>query len=92
MDLGHLHKFDEVIQKYRDEGVHNYLINMKDVTAINSSGISKILNLHLRLENEEGSLALAELSPICSYVLELTQLIDVFKIYATQSEAMGQFS
>ena len=82
----------ETINKLVEEGKKNILINMRDVTTIDSSGIGELVGCYTSVTNKGGKLKLLHLPPKISDVLTVTQLITVFDVYESESEAIASFT
>jgi len=81
----------ETINKLAEDGKKNILINMKDVTTIDSSGIGELVGCYTSVTNKGGKLKLLHLPPKINDVLTVTQLITVFDVYDLESEALATF-
>ena len=81
----------ETINKLAEDGKKNILINMKDVTTIDSSGIGELVGCYTSVTNKGGKLKLLYLPPKINDVLTVTQLITVFDVYDSESEALATF-
>ena len=81
----------ETINKLVDSGKKNILVDMKDVTTIDSSGIGELVGCYTSVTNKGGKLKLLHLPPKINDVLTVTQLITVFDVYESESEALGSF-
>ena len=92
MDLDQIGELDRIFNEYFAQGYRLFVLNMVDVRDISSTGISRILSMFKKLELSRGRLALAELSAVSAYVLELARLDDIFPMYLTQKEAIESFS
>lgn len=82
----------ETINKLVDEGKKNILINMSEVTTIDSSGIGELVGCYTSVTNKGGKLKLLHLPPKINDVLTVTQLITVFDVYDSEPEAVGSFA
>ena len=82
----------ETINKLVDSGKKNILINMQEVTTIDSSGIGELVGCYTSVTNKGGKLKLLHLPPKISDVLTVTQLITVFDVYESESEAISSFA
>jgi anti-sigma B factor antagonist len=81
----------ETINQLVDSGRKNILVNMADVTTIDSSGIGELVGCYTSVTNKGGKLKLLHLPPKISDVLTVTQLITVFDVYETDAEALASF-
>ena len=82
----------ETINKLVEDGKKHILINMKDVTTIDSSGIGELVGCYTSVTNKGGRLKLLHLPPKISDVLTVTQLITVFDVYESESEAVASYA
>ena len=82
----------ETINKLVEDGKKNILINMQDVTTIDSSGIGELVGCYTSVTNKGGKLKLLGLPPKISDVLTVTQLITVFDVYETEQDAIATYA
>lgn len=82
----------ETINRLVEEGRKNILINMRDVTTIDSSGIGELVGCYTSVTNKGGKLKLLNLPPKINDVLTVTQLITVFDVFDSEQEAVGSFA
>ena len=81
----------DTISNILNSGKHNILVNMTEVTAIDSSGIGELVGCYTTVTNKGGKLRLLHLPPKIQDVLTVTQLITVFDVYETEAEAVASF-
>ena len=82
----------EVINGLVEKGKKNILINMQEVTTIDSSGIGELVGCYTSVTNKGGKLKLLHLPPKINDVLTVTQLITVFDVYESESEAHATYA
>ena len=82
----------ETINNLVESGKKNILINMQDVTTIDSSGIGELVGCYTSVTNKGGKLKLLHLPPKINDVLTVTQLITVFDVYESEPEALASFA
>lgn len=70
------------------EGKRNIIIDLTDVSYVDSSGLSSLLVANRLCKNLDGSLILTGLQPALKKLIEITQLENIFKIVPTISEAV----
>lgn len=68
------------------------LINLKEVTTIDSSGIGELVSAYTTVTNRGGRLKLLHLPPKVQDILQITQLVTVFEVHDDEDEAIGSFS
>jgi anti-anti-sigma factor len=81
----------DTITKLLEAGKNNILVNMNEVTAIDSSGIGELVGCYTTVTNKGGKLRLLHLPPKIQDVLTVTQLITVFDVYENETEAVASF-
>jgi anti-sigma B factor antagonist len=81
----------ETINRLLEEGKKNILINMQEVTTIDSSGIGELVGCYTSVTNKGGKLKLEKLPEKISDVLTVTQLITVFDVFDTEDEAVKSY-
>lgn len=75
-----------------DAGAQNILINLGEVTTIDSSGIGELVAAYTTVTNRGGNLKLLNLPPKVQDILQITQLYTVFDVYDTEEEAVASFT
>ncbi len=79
------------VQEALSTGATKLIINMKDVTTIDSSGVGELVSSYTTAINRGAKLRLENLPAKVSDILHITQLITVFDIYDTEDEALASF-
>lgn len=79
-----------VLQAVND-GAKKVLINLSDVTTIDSSGVGELVSSFTAAKNRGAQLKLVNLPAKVQDVLTVTQLITVFDVYDTEDEAVRSF-
>ncbi len=79
-----------VVQAVND-GAAKILINLSDVTTIDSSGVGELVSSYITSKNRGAQLKLVNLPAKVQDVLTVTQLITVFDVYDTEDEAVRSF-
>jgi len=67
------------------------LLDMSGVTTIDSSGIGELVGSYTTVTNRGGKLKLLHLPAKLNELLHVTQLITVFEVYDSESEALSSF-
>ena len=80
------------VQEALEGGATKILLNMKDTTTIDSSGIGEMVSAYTRVTNRGGRLKLVSLPPKVQDILQITQLITIFEIFDNEDEAVGSFA
>ena len=74
------------------EGRTEIVLNLHDITYIDSSGVGAIAAKFLSVRRRGGDLKLVDLSERCHHVLEITGLLPVLMPVHTEDEALRSFA
>ena len=74
-----------------DGGSKNVLVNLENVSTIDSSGIGELVSAYTTVTNRGGKLKLANLPPKVQDILQITQLVTVFDVFSDEEEALASF-
>lgn len=84
--------FDEVLNAL-DKGMHegnkNFIIDLQEVTHINSSGLNTLLRCFTKLRSAGGELVLTAVNPHIEKIFEISKLKSIFNICASTREALN---
>jgi anti-sigma B factor antagonist len=67
------------------------VLNMTNVTYIDSAGLGVLVAAHISAKKQGAALHLSDLGSKFHEVLQLTRLLTVFNVYATEAEAISSF-
>ncbi|MGH9458858.1 MAG: STAS domain-containing protein [Thermoanaerobaculia bacterium] len=81
----------DVISNALKDGKNNLLLDMREVSTIDSSGIGELVGAYTTVTNRGGKLKLLRLPPKVSDLLQVTQLITVFEVYENEQDAVQSF-
>ncbi|MGE0641444.1 MAG: STAS domain-containing protein [Thermoanaerobaculia bacterium] len=81
----------EAVQKTLTDGPTHMLINLNDVTTIDSSGVGELVSAFTTVTNRGGKLKLVNLPAKVNDILQITQLITVFEVFENEDEAIRSF-
>jgi anti-sigma B factor antagonist len=70
-----------------EQGNDKVLIDMSEITWVNSTGLGILITSHLAARAKGGSLKLVGVSKRIESILAVTRLSTVFEIYSTEEEA-----
>jgi len=80
------------VHKVLGDGATKVLLNLKDVTTIDSSGVGELVSAYTSAMKRGAKIKLANLPPKINDILTITQLITVFDVYDSEDEAIASFS
>ena len=72
-------------------GNKKIVLNMADVTYIDSTGLGTLVAAHLTAKNQGASLSLCNLGKKFYEVMQVTKLLTVFDVYDTETAAISSF-
>lgn len=67
------------------------ILNLGDVTYIDSGGLGTLVALYTTARNAGGAIKLCRLTPRVGDLLQVTKLLTVFEVYGTEEEAVESF-
>lgn len=74
------------------KGQKKILLNLGDVTYIDSSGIGELVSGFTTVANQGGQLKLLKLTKRVKDLLQITKLYTVFEVHEDEAEAIRSFS
>ena len=72
-----------------DGGARAVVVNLQDVSDVDSSGVAELASGHIAMTNRSGRLLLCCLSKKLTHVFGITRLADVFEIYPAEADAIA---
>jgi len=75
-----------------DEGCRLFVVNLQDLTFVDSSGIAEIATTHASVANHGGRLTLCRVSQRLQDIFVTTRLNTVFVLYDSEADALAALS
>ena len=72
-------------------GERKVLLNLANVTHIDSSGLGELVAGHATLEKNDGEMKLLNLTERVSELMMITKLLTVFDVFENEAEAVASF-
>ncbi|MDQ2944513.1 MAG: STAS domain-containing protein [Acidobacteriota bacterium] len=72
-------------------GKKKVILNLADVTQIDSTGLGELVKAHTTLRVNGGKLKLVKVSSRAQALVQLTRLHTVFELFETEEEALASF-
>jgi anti-sigma B factor antagonist len=82
----------ELIREQLGKGNKNILLNLADVTYIDSSGIGELVSAYTGVSKQGGALKLLHLTKKVHDLLQITKLYTVFDVHDDEAKAVGSFT
>lgn len=73
-------------------GKKKVVMNMDNITFIDSAGLGTLVAAHHSAKGQGASLRLCHLGTKFQEVLQITKLMTIFEVYNTEAEAVASFS
>jgi anti-sigma B factor antagonist len=82
----------EKVKQLLAEGKKKIVLNMDNITFIDSAGLGTLVAAHHSAKGQGASLRLCHLGSKFQEVLQITKLLTVFDVYDTEAQAVSSFS
>ena len=82
----------ELIRDQLSKGNKNLLLNLGDVTYIDSSGIGELVSAYTGVSKQGGGLKLLNLTKKVHDLLQITKLYTVFDVHDDEAKAISSFA
>ena len=84
-------KLRETVRELVNKGQKKIVLNLGDVSYIDSSGIGELVSGFTTLKNQGGELKLLNLTKKVHDLLQITKLYTVFDIHNDEASVLGSF-
>lgn len=81
----------EAVHEAVGAGSRKVLIDLSEVTTMDSSGIGELVSTYTTVTNRGGKLKLLHLPPKIQDIMQVTQLITVFEVFDDEEDAIASF-
>jgi anti-sigma B factor antagonist len=81
----------DTVRKLLSERKMNILLNMGEVSYIDSSAVGEMVSAHTTVRNQGGKLKLLALTKKCYDLLQITKFYTLFDVFDTEDEAVASF-
>ena len=92
IDLFHANKLKQLVTKLFESNVERAIINMQEVTYIDSSGIGALLHIFSETKKRKLHIFFSNIHGSVKKVIELTKLTSYFPIVGDVEEAIQQLA
>ena len=82
----------ELVRDQLGKGNKNILLNLADVTYIDSSGIGELVSAYTGVSRQGGGLKLLNLTKKVHDLLQITKLYTVFEVHSDEALAISSFA
>ena len=82
----------EKVKSLLASGQKKIVLDMQNVSYIDSSGLGSLVAAHTSARAQGASLKLSHLGSKFQEILQVTKLVTVFEVYPTEAAAIGSFA
>lgn len=79
------------INELMSEGRLNIVVNLKDVTYVDSCGVGVLISKFVSVRKKGGDVKLLHLTPRSHRLMEISKLLSVFETFDSEERALGSF-
>ena len=79
----------ETLRVHVNEGVRHFVLNLGDVSYIDSSGLGELVSAYTTVRNKQGDVKLLNLTSKAKDLLQMTKLLTVFDVYDDETKAVA---
>ena len=79
----------ETLRTHSGEGERKFILNLGDVSYIDSSGLGELVSSYTTIRNKGGDVKLLKLTSKTKDLLQMTKLLTVFDVYDDETAAIS---
>ena len=83
--------FAEAVERTLDAGSKDLLVNLREITLIDSTGVGRLLAARATVTNRGGRMKLLHLPRVVHDVLQITQILSFFDVQDDEEAALVSF-
>jgi len=84
--------FKDKINSLMHQGTRDILVNMAEVTMVDSAGLGELVGAYTTVTKAGGRMKLVNLTKRLHDLLSITKLLTVFDTYDSEQEALSKFN
>lgn len=85
-------KLSDLVQSFTEEGENDFLLDLRSVTYISSTGVGSLIKCYRSLLKKKGKVKLLSPSQSVRNILAVSKLDGVFEIFSDERAALASFS
>ncbi len=89
-NAGDAQEFERIFNQHLDAGERRFVLNLAELSFINSAGLCSILSIAKKIRELEGKLVVCALQGEALKVFEISGFASLFSIYPTEAAALKQ--
>src|SRR5438105_15100451 len=80
----------ETLRVQVNDGIRQIILNLGDVSYIDSSGLGELVSAYTTVRNKQGDVKLLNLTSKAKDLLQMTKLLTVFDVYDDEATAINK--
>ena len=80
------------VRHFIDDGSRKFLLNLGQISYIDSSGLGELIITYTSLRNRQGDAKLLNLTKLAKDLLQMTKLLTVFDTFDDEAKAVQSFA
>ena len=80
----------ETLRVQVNDGAQSFILNLGDVSYIDSSGLGELVSAYTTIRNKQGDVKLLNLTAKAKDLLQMTKLLTVFDVYDDEASAINK--
>jgi anti-anti-sigma factor len=80
------------VNRLLEQGRIHLVVNLRDVTYVDSCGIGVLVSKYVSLRRKGGDLRFVNVTPRSHRLLEITRLVNIVRLFDTEEEAIASYS
>ena len=80
----------ETLRVQINDGARQLILNLGDVSYIDSSGLGELVSAYTTIRNKQGDVKLLNLTTKAKDLLQMTKLLTVFDVYEDEATAINK--
>jgi anti-sigma B factor antagonist len=80
----------ETLRVHVNDGARYFILNLGDVSYIDSSGLGELVSAYTTVRNKQGDVKLLNLTSKAKDLLQMTKLLTVFDVYDNEAAAINK--
>ena len=81
----------ETIRRFVADGNFKFLLNLANLTYIDSAGLGELITAYTTVRNRQGDVKLLKVTGKMQGLLQTTKLVTVFDTFNDEKQALGSF-
>lgn len=82
----------EHVNRLLEQGRTCLVVNLQNVTYVDSCGIGVLVSKYVSVRRKGGDIRFVNVTPRSHRLLEITKLVDIFRLFDSEAEAIASYA